>query len=71
MIVFCSIFFWPKLKSDISIYIEPCHSCQLTSKPSQSIKPALLCPIPGISQPFEHLVIDCVGLCKNQAACIF
>ncbi len=33
----------------------------MTGKPNQSIKPAPLCPIPAIGQPFEHLIIDCVG----------
>lgn len=33
----------------------------MTGKPNQSLKPALLCPIPAIGQPFEHLLIDCVG----------
>ena len=54
-------FFWPRLKRDVSAYIKSCHTCQLTSKPNQSLKPAPLCPIPAISQPFEHLIIDCVG----------
>ena len=34
---------------------------QLRGKPSQSVKPAPLRPIQAISQPFEHLIIDCVG----------
>ena len=53
--------FWPRLKRDISAYIKKCHTCQLTSKPNQSIKPAPLCPIPAVEKPFEHLIIDCVG----------
>lgn len=54
-------FFWPRLKRDVSAYIKSCHTCQLTSKPNQSLKPAPLCPIPALCQPFEHLIIDCVG----------
>ncbi len=54
-------FFWPKLKHDVSKYIKFCHRCQLTGKPNQSLKPAPLYPIPVISQPFEHLIVDCVG----------
>ncbi|KAF7654545.1 hypothetical protein LDENG_00068500 [Lucifuga dentata] len=54
-------FFWPQLKRDISAYIQSCHTCQLTSKPNQSLRPAPLCPVPAIGQPFEHLIIDCVG----------
>lgn len=54
-------FFWPKLKRDVSKYIKSCHTCQLTGKPNQSLIPAPLCPIPAISQPFEHLIVNCVG----------
>jgi len=54
-------FFWPRLKKDVSAYIKSCHTCQLTSKPNQILRPVPLCPIPAISQPFEHLLIDCVG----------
>lgn len=35
--------------------------CQLNSKLNQSLKPVMLCPNPAIGQPFEHLIIDCVG----------
>ena len=54
-------FFWPRMKKDVSVFIKTCHTCQLTDKPNQTLKPVPLCPIPAISQPFEHLVIDCVG----------
>uniref|UniRef100_A0A8P4GQ49 Gypsy retrotransposon integrase-like protein 1 n=1 Tax=Dicentrarchus labrax TaxID=13489 RepID=A0A8P4GQ49_DICLA len=54
-------FFWPCMRRDVSAFIKTCHTCQLTDKPNQTLKPAPLCPIPAISQPFEHLIIDCVG----------
>uniref|UniRef100_A0AAQ5ZP60 Gypsy retrotransposon integrase-like protein 1 n=1 Tax=Amphiprion ocellaris TaxID=80972 RepID=A0AAQ5ZP60_AMPOC len=54
-------FFWPRLKRDVASFIKTCHTCQLTGKPNQSIKPAPLRPIPAIENPFEHLIIDCVG----------
>ena len=54
-------FFWPRLKRDVAAYIKTCHTCQVTGKPNQSIKPAPLCPIPAVGNPFEHLIIDCVG----------
>lgn len=54
-------FFWPRLKKDVSSYIKTCPTCQVTGKPNQGIAPAPLYPIPAVSQPFEHLVIDCVG----------
>uniref|UniRef100_A0A4W6FVS0 Gypsy retrotransposon integrase-like protein 1 n=1 Tax=Lates calcarifer TaxID=8187 RepID=A0A4W6FVS0_LATCA len=54
-------FFWPRLKKDVSRYIRTCHTCQLTGKPNQTVKPVPLIPIPAMTQPFEHLIIDCVG----------
>lgn len=55
----CVISFWPK--RDVSTFIKTCHTCQLTNKANQTIAPAPLCLIPAISQPFEYLIIDCVG----------
>ncbi len=54
-------FFWPRLKRDVSGYIKTCHVCQLTGKPNQGIRPAPLQPIPAVSEPFTHLIVDCVG----------
>ena len=58
--VACS-FFWPGLRRDISKYIKECHTCQMTGKPNQKIPVAPLQPIPAVSAPFEHLIVDCVG----------
>lgn len=54
-------FFWPRLKRAVAQFIKTCPTCQRTSKPNQVVKPAPLYPIPAIGQPFEHLIIDCVG----------
>lgn len=54
-------FFWPRLKSDVAQYCRTCHTCQLAGKPNQTIRPAPLHPIPAIGQPFERVIIDCVG----------
>ncbi|XP_053294792.1 uncharacterized protein LOC128455141 [Pleuronectes platessa] len=54
-------FFWPRLKRDVALFVKTCHTCQITGKPNQVVKPAPLQPIPAIGQPFEHLIIDCVG----------
>lgn len=43
-------FFWPCVKM-----------CQLTDKPNQTSKPVALCPVPVANQPFDHLIVDCVG----------
>lgn len=53
-------FVWPRLRQDVSSFVKTCHTCQLTSKPNQSIAPAPLYPIPAISSPMEYLIIDCV-----------
>ena len=54
-------FYWPRLKRDVAEFIKTCHTCQVAGKPNQSIKPAPLHPIPAVGQPFERLLIDCVG----------
>uniref|UniRef100_A0A4W5LNZ8 Gypsy retrotransposon integrase-like protein 1 n=1 Tax=Hucho hucho TaxID=62062 RepID=A0A4W5LNZ8_9TELE len=54
-------FFWPGLKQDVAQFCRTCHTCQITGKPNQVIPPAPLCPIPVIGEPFEHVVVDCVG----------
>ena len=52
-------FSWPRLKRDVALFIKTCHTCQLTGKLNQVVAP--LQPIPATGQPFEHLIIDCVG----------
>ncbi len=47
--------------NSISIYIKKCKTCQLTSKPNQVLKPAPLKTIQAVGEPFEHLIVDCVG----------
>ncbi|KAI2660984.1 Retrovirus-related Pol polyprotein [Labeo rohita] len=36
-------------------------SSKLAGKPNQVIPPAPLVPIPVIGEPFEHVIVDCVG----------
>ncbi len=54
-------FFWRGLKKDVVQYCRACHSCQLAEKPNQIIPPTPLTPIPAIGEPFEHVIVDCVG----------
>ncbi len=54
-------FFWPGLKSDIVQYCKTCHVCQLTGKVNQPVPRVPLHPIPVIGEPFERVIIDCVG----------
>lgn len=51
-------FFWPGIKKDVVRY---CRVCQVTGKPNQVIPPAPLQPIPVTSEPFEYIILDCVG----------
>lgn len=54
------------------MYIKTCHTCQISGKPNQSIAPAPLFPISAICQPFNHLIIDCVGpLPRSRSGSIY
>ncbi|KAL2080855.1 hypothetical protein ACEWY4_022708 [Coilia grayii] len=65
-------FYWPRLKKDVACFIKTCHICQLTGKPNAGIKPAPLYPIPSVGNPFEHLIIDCVGpLPPSKSGCVY
>lgn len=53
-------FFWPGLKTDVN-FCKTCSTCQVVGKPNQVVPPAPLHPIPAIGEPFEHVIVDCVG----------
>ena len=42
-------------------YGKSCHICQVAGKPNQTIPPAPLYPIPVVCEPFERVLVDCVG----------
>ncbi len=48
------------MKSDIAKYCNYFYVCQLSSKPIQVI-PRPLKPMPVIGEPFDCILIDCVG----------
>ncbi len=54
-------FFWPSMKSDVAKFCKSCHACQIAGKPNQVVPPAPLKPIPVLGEPFERILIDCVG----------
>ena len=54
-------FYWPGVKSDVSQYCRSCHVCQMVGKPNQKPPAAPLQPIPAAGEPFEQVLIDCVG----------
>ncbi|KAK7166228.1 hypothetical protein R3I93_006107 [Phoxinus phoxinus] len=63
-------FFWPGLKSDVVRYCKTCHICQISGKPNQVVPPAPLCPIPAVGEPFERVLVDCVGpLPRAKSGC--
>ncbi|KAI2645228.1 Retrovirus-related Pol polyprotein [Labeo rohita] len=65
-------FFWPGMKSSVSQYCRSCHACQIAGKPNQVVSPAPLKPIPVLNEPFEKLVIDCVGpLPKTKSGYVY
>uniref|UniRef100_A0A3B1K8B9 Gypsy retrotransposon integrase-like protein 1 n=1 Tax=Astyanax mexicanus TaxID=7994 RepID=A0A3B1K8B9_ASTMX len=54
-------FFWPALKQDVTVFCRSCDVCQRTGKPNQVIPLAPLHPIPAVGEPFERVLVDCVG----------
>ncbi len=63
-------FFWPGLKSDVARYCKTCHICQVGGKPNQVVPAAPLCPIPAVGEPFERILVDCVGpLPRAKSGC--
>ena len=51
-------FMWPRMREDVTAYIEQCHACQLQRLQHESVlEPAA----PTMSQPGEHLHIDLAG----------
>ena len=54
-------FFWPGMKRDVQQYCRTCFCCQRAGKPNQPITRAKLYPIPAYGEPFEHILVDCVG----------
>lgn len=51
----------PGSKTDIVKYCHTCHTCQLVGKPNQLISKAPLQPILVLGEPFERVLLDCVG----------
>uniref|UniRef100_A0A669CBL6 Gypsy retrotransposon integrase-like protein 1 n=1 Tax=Oreochromis niloticus TaxID=8128 RepID=A0A669CBL6_ORENI len=61
-------FFWPGLKKHVAAYCRSCATCQLVGKPNKPIPPAPLSPIPVMSEPFEKVILDCVGPLPRRKA---
>ena len=54
-------FFWPGVKKDVQNFVKTCDTCQVVGNPNQHPPKAPLCPIPVMSEPFDKILIDCVG----------
>lgn len=54
-------FFWPGLKADVVGFCKTCSTCQSVGKPNQVVPPAPLRPVPAVGEPFDHVIVDCVG----------
>ncbi|XP_068204610.1 uncharacterized protein [Palaemon carinicauda] len=55
------LFYWPGIRKGVTEYCKSCAVCQLVGKPNQIIKPAPLQPIPVLPEPFDKVILDCVG----------
>ncbi len=53
--------FWPGCKSSIAEFCRTCGVCQRSGNPNQKVPFALLQPVPVMAEPFERLILDCVG----------
>lgn len=54
-------FFWPQMRTYIADKLRKCHVCQIIGKTAHNPASAPLLPIKCPEEPFERLVIDCVG----------
>ena len=54
-------FYWPGLKKDVKLFCRSCHTCQIVGKPNQKVPTAPLEPIPAFDEPFNQVLMDCVG----------
>ena len=54
-------FYWPNLRRSVADYCKSCHTCQLVGKPNQDPLKAPLKPIPIVDEPFNRVIVDCVG----------
>ncbi|TWW54068.1 Retrovirus-related Pol polyprotein from transposon 412, partial [Takifugu flavidus] len=43
------------------VMVPTAYRPQVTGKPNQVVPPAPLCPIPVMGEPFERVMVDCVG----------
>ena len=54
-----SRFWWPHMSRAVKAYVSSCGTCQRT-KPSQSLRPGLLQPLPIANQPWAQVSMDLI-----------
>ena len=58
----------PGIRKDMANFCKVCHTCQIVGKPNQHPPNVPLKPIPAVEEPFNIVLIDCVGLLpKNKS----
>lgn len=51
------VFYWPRLRQDISTYVRACYTCR-RAKSSNNLPSGLLQPLPPPSQPWQDITMD-------------
>ena len=54
-------FKWPGIEKSVKEFCKAYETCQKVGKPNQTIPPAPLKPIPTTGEPFDRILMDCVG----------
>ena len=54
-------FYRPGIEKSVKEFCKSCETCQKVGKPNQTIPPAPLKPIPTTGEPFDRILMDCVG----------
>lgn len=58
-------FYWPRMNSDIDIYIAACQSCRRASTPRDKT-PGLLKPLPIADRPWQNISMDFMSFNKDK-----
>jgi predicted aspartyl protease len=58
-------FYWPRMNSDIDIFVAACQSCRRASTPRDKT-PGLLKPLPIPERPWQHISMDFMSFNKDR-----
>ena len=63
-------YFWTTMKQDVIEWCRGCKTCQIAGKPGHRTPRAPLEPITVPNEPFQRLIVDCVGpLPRAKSGC--